>query len=190
MKKRVLIDVDGTIQDYHRRCVQLATLMFGRAFRYEDCIQHHRVEHGLGLSPKETEDLYGIIHGPGFAETMPAFPGAIEAIKELYKRFDVIFVTAPARESVTWMTDRNRWLISNFGEELGSRVIYAELKHAVRGGILIDDTPKQILTWKEESPSENVGMFFDRPYNANYDGPRITNWKYAVPVISDILYGM
>lgn len=82
---------------------------------------------------------------PGIFSRMEPMPGAVEAVCQLAKKYDVfILSTAPWRNE-TALNDKLAWLKRYFGEGKESpfykRVIFSHRKDLNKGAILIDDRP-------------------------------------------------
>jgi len=121
MKQRLYIDMDGVIVD------------FESALRKVD--------------NAPLEQYKGILDEiPGLFDLMEPMPGAIEAVNELAKQFDIyILSTAPWLNPSSW-TSKINWIHRYFGLEKDSplykRVIITHHKNLLKGDILIDDRLK------------------------------------------------
>ena len=83
---------------------------------------------------------------PGLFSLMDPIPGAIEAMQELSKHFDLyILSTAPWRNPSAW-SDKVKWVQRYFGEGKNSifykRLIISHHKELNHGDFLIDDRSK------------------------------------------------
>lgn len=109
---------------------------------------------GLDQVPEEIKAKYADDgHGkciydeiPGLFGQMLPMPGAIEAVHELSKHFDLyILSTAPWNNLSAW-TDKVKWVQHHFGAGRDSifykRLIISHHKDLNRGDYLIDDRPK------------------------------------------------
>lgn len=76
---------------------------------------------------------------PGYFLSLPLMDGAVEAITELSKYFNVYFLsTAPWSNPFAWM-EKREWLEQHFGELAFKRLILSHNKGLNRGDYLIDD---------------------------------------------------
>ena len=79
---------------------------------------------------------------PGIFSLMDPMPGAIEAVHELSKYYDVyILSTAPWKNPSAW-SDKINWITKHFGDIFKKRVILTHCKHLVNGDYLVDDRAK------------------------------------------------
>lgn len=79
---------------------------------------------------------------PGIFSLMDPMLGAIEAVHELSKHYDVyILSTAPWKNPSAW-SDKINWITKHFGDIFKKRVILTHCKHLVNGDYLVDDRAK------------------------------------------------
>lgn len=79
---------------------------------------------------------------PGIFSLMDPMPGAIEAVHELSKYYDMyILSTAPWKNLTAW-SDKIEWLTKYFGDLFKKRVILTHCKHLCDGDYLVDDRAK------------------------------------------------
>ena len=79
---------------------------------------------------------------PGIFSLMDPMPGAIEAVHELSKYYDMyILSTAPWKNLTAW-SDKIEWLTKHFGDLFKKRVILTHCKHLCDGDYLVDDRAK------------------------------------------------
>ena len=120
MKKRLYVDMDGTLVDYRTRLAGVAP----------------EVTRQFGDSPERIPGLYAL---------MPPMPGALEAFVELAGLFDTyVLSTAPWSNPSAW-TDKLLWVQLHFGKEPDSpaykRLVLSHHKDLQRGDFLVDDRP-------------------------------------------------
>lgn len=78
----------------------------------------------------------------GIFSLMDPMPGAIEAVHELSKYYDMyILSTAPWKNLTAW-SDKIEWLTKHFGDLFKKRVILTHCKHLCDGDYLVDDRAK------------------------------------------------
>ena len=79
---------------------------------------------------------------PGIFSLMDPMSGAIEAVHELSKYYDMyILSTAPWKNLTAW-SDKIEWLTKHFGDLFKKRVILTHCKHLCDGDYLVDDRAK------------------------------------------------
>src|SRR5690554_4282625 len=82
---------------------------------------------------------------PGIFALMDPMPGAVEAVIELARWYDLyVLSTAPWNNPSAWQ-DKVRWIKRHFGDGpdsvLYKRLILSHHKHLARGDVLVDDRP-------------------------------------------------
>lgn len=116
-KKRVYVDMDNVLVD------------FKSALPLQD-------EKTLREYEGRFDDIPGI-----FADMKP-MPGAIEAMHELQKHFDLyILSTAPWKNPSAW-SDKVRWVTKYLDDIFHKRLIISHHKNLCKGDYLIDDRGK------------------------------------------------
>ena len=79
---------------------------------------------------------------PGIFSKMNPMPGAIDAVHQLAKKFDVyILSTAPWKNPSAW-ADKVEWVTRYFDDVFHKRLILSHHKDLLKGDYLIDDRPK------------------------------------------------
>lgn len=177
---RILIDVDGPVAHFHKRFVEVTNSTLGTNYRIEESLNNRNVELSLGLSQDSIDRVYSKVNGPGFADSLEPINGAIQTITELAQTNEIVFVTHQSRRSVTWVTERSQWLINNFGEEIGSNVVFTKLKYIVHGDIFIEDTISHADQWMQERERLNqraVAFMYHWPYNTHSNHPKLNRWS-------------
>jgi 5'-nucleotidase len=120
VKKRLYVDMDGTLVDYRRRLAGVAPEVTRQFGDHADQI-------------------------PGLYALMPPMPGALEAFTELAGLFDAyVLSTAPWSNPSAW-TDKLIWVQLHFGKGADSpaykRLVLSHHKNLQRGDFLVDDRP-------------------------------------------------
>ena len=121
MKKIVCIDMDNVLVDF---------------------------QSGINRITKEEKKQYEghLDDVPGIFSLMDPIPGAIEAIHQLARHFELyILSTAPWKNPSAW-TDKVLWIQKYFGDEKDSifykKIIITHQKNMVMGDFLVDDRDK------------------------------------------------
>jgi len=117
MKKILYIDLDGVMVDLESHAIK---------------------RHG----PKAVEKL-GMLTSVDkelFEEPEP-MPGAIEAVKRLWDKFDIYFLTTAPWSNPTSFSSKRRWVQKNLGKYAHKRLIISHRKDLCIGDFLIDDRP-------------------------------------------------
>lgn len=115
--KRVFIDMDNVLVDF---------------------------QSGLDKMSDETKAAYAgrLDEIPGLFAKMKPMPGAIEAVHELQKHYDLfILSTAPWKNPSAW-SDKVKWVTKYLDDVFHKRIIITHRKDLCQGDYLIDDRGK------------------------------------------------
>ena len=116
-KKRVFVDMDGVLVDF---------------------------ESGLAQVSEEVKKEYEgrLDEIPGLFGLMKPMPGAIEAVHELQKHYDLfILSTAPWKNHSSW-SDKVKWVTQYLDDVFHKRMVITHRKDLCQGDYLIDDRGK------------------------------------------------
>lgn len=159
-RKRVLLDVDGVLADFHSAAVDLMEALFGLRIPIERFVTWDVTD---VLNKVQRDECNAAIARPGFATSIKPCKGATEGVLELRSFAEVLFVTSPHVMSPTWAHERTEWLRRHFDASHGE-VIHAFRKHSVSGDVFLDDKPSNVLDWQEHNLN-GIGLLWDTPYN-------------------------
>lgn len=183
-RKRLLLDVDGVLGDFHLAARDLIHRKFGLDFPMEKFLTWDVTSVLPNQEMKDSCNQH--FAEPGFATSLTPFPEAQEAVKEIRSIEDVelLFVTTPHHISKTWMQERNEWLAEHFGAKQ-DEVIHCFRKYAVIGHALVDDKPANIKEWSSHHPGGHA-LLWGTPYNSNEtELNRITSWEEVIRIFKD-----
>ena len=94
------------------------------------------------------------------------------------KRFDVFVLTQCPRDSERAMFEKRMWLKKYFGEAFEQeRFISAHHKYLIAGDLLLDDHPKHLKLFRDETWAR-LSVCFDHPWNQQAECDyRVKSWK-------------
>jgi len=127
MKKKILyIDMDGVIADFEK-----GVKKYSPGLETSDDYPNYEIRKDM------VHDV--CIQNPTIFHELEPLPGAIESVKQLFKLYDVYFLTTPMWVLPESYIGKRLWIEEHFGEEAIDRLILTVRKDLVIGDILIDD---------------------------------------------------
>jgi 5'(3')-deoxyribonucleotidase len=99
-----------------------------------------------------------------FSEQDP-YPGAIEALRELNDRYEVLIVTACTDKHALVVPAKFRWYRKHMPFMKPEQFIYARNKQWIRGQCLIDDYHENVLGWMQIN--KKPAILIQRSWNKN-----------------------
>ena len=116
-RKRIFVDMDGVLVDF---------------------------QSGINQQDEETLKAYEgrLDEIPGVFTCMKPMPGAIDAMHELQKHFDLYILSSALWESYTALSDKMQWIRKYLDDVFLKRVIITHCKNLCKGDYLIDDRGK------------------------------------------------
>lgn len=180
-KKIVLIDQDNTIADFEQG--------FLNAWRNEYS-EREFIELQNRKNPKIYQDYpekYGAnikaIHtAPKFLLGLEPIRGSVEALKEMMKEgLEVRICTSPFIDYENCVLEKYLWIEKYLGREFTKNIILTRDKTLIKGDILIDDSPEI----KGLATPEWEHIVFDKPYNKQAPGRRLSDWSRWREIIQD-----
>ena len=172
---RLLVDMDGVVTNFNKTVwdsleddYPIDTMGFPRP----DPILDFYAEDAYD-NPHFKNIVHEVQSRPGFFKRLEPIKGAIYALEELEKKYEVFICTAPLLENPTCCNDKLWWIDNHLGGDWIRRTIITKDKTVIDGDILIDDKP--IITGITDEPIWQR-IIFDQPYNKDVVGPRL-NWE-------------
>jgi 5'-nucleotidase len=161
---RILLDMDGVLCD-----------LIGKWFAIYNKEHHDHIdlsqmsEWEPHLYAKKGKAIYHYLSQPGFFRDLSPIPGAIEGVKQLLNEgFDVVIVTA----AKTGQRDKMQWVKEHLPFLDTRNVIFAHRKELVRGDVLFDDAPHNLVAFAPYG----IAVAMAYPYNQTYPGHRVRSW--------------
>jgi len=161
-RKRFLLDVDGILADFVQAAVKVMSDISGKTIMTDDVKQWEVTE--VLESHEMREFCKQAFCSAGFCSSLEIYDGAQAAVEEIRKYCDLYFVTAPMHKNPTWMPERVKWLQTHFGVD-PNHVCFVYDKFIVEGDIMLDDSSRNLIGWKDHHNPDRVALFWNRPYN-------------------------
>ena len=140
LQKRIFVDMDGVLVDF---------------------------QSGINQQDEETLKAYEgrLDEIPDVFACMEPMPGAIEAMHELQKHFDLYILFSVPWESYSAPSDKMQWIRKYLDDVFHERVIITHCKNLCKGGYLIDDRSRN-GTWEFEGEWIRFGSSTFPDWNA------------------------
>lgn len=145
---RLVIDMDGVLVDMLSALVEQHNRENGKSLTVEDIVEWDLSVYGIPDADFQR---------PGFFYSLKPYPGAVEAIRELSQKHEIIIATNNMgidfvkREKMGWIFTNLPYMVHDWH--------FTSNKAEVPGDIILDDCPAYLETY----PGITVAM--DRPYN-------------------------
>lgn len=171
-KKRIAIDMDGVIADTETHYINWYY------DQYQVKVSHSQL---IGKAEGEGFPVKGAIRNflltPGFFKSLPVMPGAVEALQELSKNFE-IFIVSAAMEFPQSLSEKQAWLNQHFPFISWKNIVFCGDKSVIQADYMIDDHVKNLSGFK------GTALLFDAAHNTFItDYQRIRSWKEAVDLL-------
>jgi len=167
--------MDGVLCDFVHPVLRNINALYDLDLKQEEIVIPNiskliiqKVESKFGkevASKLEEEEIWlKICDNEDYFLNLRAFPGSVEAVKELYQNnFEITFITKP----LDWeksTSEKMEWLAKRFKDIKYSviMVTHMEDKHKVMTDFLIEDDPRSL------AGAYGVGICIERPWNQTY----------------------
>jgi 5'(3')-deoxyribonucleotidase len=114
------------------------------------------------VKPECGDKILSYTHVDGFYYGLKPIDGAIEAVKYLATKHNVMILSAGSANPNS-AAEKIRWVQEHLGFKR-QRVMIGQLKEWVKGDVLIDDSPGQIKNYRKEWPNAHI-LTIEYPYN-------------------------
>jgi 5'-nucleotidase len=168
MRQRIAIDMDETIVDTLSRHLEWYNKEFDqqvtKADLYGKKIYHYVVEDHVAR-------VRSYPNHPEFFVDIPPLEGALEVIRELHTRYDIVIATA-AMEYPTSFNAKYEWLTKYLPFLSPMNFIFCGNKGVVNADYLIDDSSRHFVDFK------GTGILFSASHNLlEAAEKRVNNWQ-------------
>lgn len=183
-QRRILVDLDGVIADFHLGVQALLGLLNPDAPRIPlQARQHFRI---VDDYPKQWQPVVQrICVQRGLYRCLPLMEGAKEGLLQMLDEgMDVRICTTIPSNNPNIVLEKRDWILRNLGKPFTLSAIFTKDKTLIDGRTLIDDCPT--IGGALKPGWQHV--IFDQPYNRWATGPRMTwnNWKETLRVNTGI----
>jgi 5'-nucleotidase len=170
--KRIAIDMDGVLADTETQYITWYYNTYGVKVSYDELVGKPE---GDGFPDKTAVGKFLLT--PGFFRSLPLMPGAVEAVAELMKDFE-IFIVSAAMEFPKSLSEKQEWLCHHFPFISWSNVVFCGDKSVIQADYMIDDHHKNLAKFK------GTPILFNAAHNTLItDYQRVRSWKEVVELI-------
>lgn len=181
-KLTILFDADDTVENLCGCWIAMLNEQYGTSVTLEDMRDWDIT---LAFPTLTKEQIFGVLHDDELWRRITPIPGAVEVLQQLHlDGYPLYMVTASSYRTCKTKVER---LLELFPFLDWDHIIFTIHKQMVRGDILIDDNPCNLIG------GEYFKILFDRPHNHSYNNMansmvRVYTWEEIYMVIN-ILQG-
>ena len=193
MDRKIILDCDGVLLDW---AYAFDVWMFEQGYkRLPDTNKYYDQSLRYGINNNIANDLIKVFNESGCVGFIPAYKDSVEYITKLYNigwRFEVI--SCLDRDKYAQKLRVNN-LIHLFGNVFDFIDCGLDFKVGKKQ-YLLDRYSGKDYYWIEDSldhaeSGRKIGLksiIMDHPYNKEWDGPRVKNWKQIYEIVNDTTY--
>jgi len=167
----ILCDMDGVVAQLEKPWLE----MYNRD--YNDCLTVEDINDfnwSKCVKPECGNKIFDYLKVEGLFLNCEPYLESVDALMQLYlDKHDIYFVTKSPTDSRFAYFEKLEWIDKHVPFVGRDRVICTGQKHMVRGDVLIDDYPKNLINF----PGKRILM--DRPWNRQVQEPslvRVHSW--------------
>jgi 5'-nucleotidase len=154
--KTILIDLDGIVVNLHRPWLAIYNEL------YHDTLTEEAWTDWEVSSAKNRHGFFKVLDSPGMFLLPDPIPGAIKGIGELIALKHNVYILSAATGNP--LTDKSKWISRWMPWFDHKKVIFTHAKHLVKGDVLFDDGPHNILSYRAAWPTSHIATI-EYPYN-------------------------
>lgn len=179
-KKRVILDVDGTINDFQNHFIETVINM-GYHYDYDKC-DNYEMEKGINHKDR-VKIKEAIFNEPNFWLNTPILEGTVNGINYLNENYDLILATIP------WNIENQliklTWLKHYYPFIKEKQIIFVkDNKWELDGDIIIEDKPKTLKKCQDYGFTTIKKL---QPYNLNVEAHgELFSWTLIRDVMEHI----
>jgi len=171
----ILVDMDDTIENLTEAWVSWANRRYGTAVSADDIRSWDPSEAFPGVSH---EQIYAILQEEALYATLKPLPGAVEALRSLVEAGHRVYILTNTDYRVI-RAKTEAVLLRYFPFIPMDRVIFAAHKAMVKGDVLVDDGPHNLLA------GDYKKLLFTAYHNRDFDAEahgmtRVNSWAEAL----------
>ena len=153
----ILFDADDVLENLVECWVNALNDKYGLAVKIED-IKSWSIS---DFFPIERKKVYSILFEKSLWESLSAKTNAVSTLKRLKEEGHTVKIVTNSHPETVAV--KCRWIVANFPFLSWRDIIIAADKQLIRGDVLIDDKPENLMGGKYEK------LLFDRPWNESFE---------------------
>ena len=174
----ILVDMDDTIENLGLAWVDYLNRKYDKNVNWYDI---RKWDMQIPYPDLTKEQIYGALNDEELWDNVTAKEDASHYLKKLIDEGNKVYIVT-ASWYTTILPKMERCLFKLFPFLTWSQVIVVLDKHMIKGDILIDDNPLNLVG------GDYFGVLFTAPHNIEYDDSstdivRVDNWKSAYLII-------
>lgn len=175
---RILIDMDDTIENLCEAWVKLLNKKYGTEVNWLD-IRNWDMQ--LSFPTLTEKQIYEVLNEESLWDTVTVKEGAAARIQELMEQGHEVFIVTSSWYT-TIVPKVERCLFKYLPFLSWHQVIITSHKYLIKGDILVDDNPENLVN------GDYFGILFNAPHNTDFDESsrdlvRADNWDSVYIII-------
>lgn len=165
--KRIAIDMDEVIADFHSKILQTWNSHFSQQLTADELnlFDLHRED------PHTLKEIFNLVSDPDFFGDLAVIADSQRVIANLSTHYE-IFITTAAMEVPSSFNAKFRWLNTHFPSIKPSNIVFCGNKSIINADYMIDDNAVNFENFCGE------GILFSAPHNRSVNGyRRVESWQ-------------
>jgi 5'(3')-deoxyribonucleotidase len=165
--KRIAIDMDEVIADYHTKHLAVFNRTFNESLSTDDVLGSRlRL-----IRPNLANEIIKLADDPSFFGDLDVIAGSQDVIRELSEHYE-IFITTAAMEHPSSFQAKFEWLKNHFPNIDSLNYVFCGDKSIINADYLIDDNSRHFRRFRGQ------GILFTAPHNIHETGyVRVNSWQ-------------
>lgn len=177
----LLIDHDEVLCQFVKRCVELLNGHLKMDVDPRD-VRSFTLTDAFGIDQETGDRLLGeFMNRLDFYDGVEPMLGAIEGMHALIEDgHDVFVATTIAKHAPKLYEQKFAWIKRHLPFFDMNRFVGIHEKWLLDGDVLLDDGTHNLRPFEEQRSRYRRAVAFDRPWNQDWDGPRVSSWQEFV----------
>ncbi|MGG3282938.1 5' nucleotidase, NT5C type [Paenibacillus solani] len=168
MKKTLLIDMDSVLANLMKEWFERYNKDYGDNLTIDRAYDWNATSY---VKKECGYKIYDYLCQPGIFLNLEPMPNAIDVLKRLANRFEIIIVTSPPSKYA--YLEKEEWLSKYVPFIDRNNIIFSHRKELIDGDLLFDDAPHNLIQFIN---CNKKAVAMDYPYNRGVSCPRVSDW--------------